>query len=101
MKQGISMERCIEIESAIPESQHDTAKSHCGPAIRKRRAKIDHAGRCWEVDSFANPELAGIQFAEVELPCETTRLSRPSWAGEEVTQDRSYKNARLVKLVAA
>lgn len=101
MKQGISMERCIEIESPVPEAQHDTARPHCGPAIRKRRAKIDHGGRCWEVDSFANPELAGVEFVEVEIPCESTRLSRPSWVGSEVTQDKSYKNARLVKRVLA
>jgi CYTH domain-containing protein len=101
MKQGISMERCIEIESPVPEGQHDAAKPYCGPAIRKRRTKIDHAGRCWEVDSFANPELAGIEFVEVEIPCETTRLSHPSWVGPEVTQDKTYKNARLVKRVVA
>ncbi len=43
--------------------------------------------------------VAGVEFVEVEIPCESTRLSRPSWVGMEVTQDKTYKNARLVKRV--
>lgn len=101
MKRKVSMMRCVEIESRIPEGQHQTALPYCGPAVRKRRICVRHAGRTWEVDVFLNPELMGIEVVEIELPCESVSLSMPPWVGREVTQDRTYKNAKLVKQLAA
>lgn len=101
MKRKVTMAKSIEIESPILGVQHDVALSHFGPAVRKRRVCIRHAGRIWEVDTFLNPELAGIEIVEVELPCESVMPRMPAWVGREVTQERDYKNAKLVRRVAA
>ncbi len=101
MKRKVTMMRCVEIESRIPEAQHQAALPYYGPAVRKRRICVRHAGRTWEVDVFLNPELMGIEVVEIELPCESVSPSMPTWVGREVTQERAYKNAKLVKQLAA
>lgn len=93
MKKPISKASCHEPECEITAADHDAIAAHCGPALRKRRIKIEHAGRVWELDSFLNPELGGLALAEVELPSEDARLVLPEWVGREVTDDREYRNA--------
>ncbi len=67
------------------------------PLIEKTRYFVDHAGHCWEVDVFEG-ENAGLVVAEIELASEDEPFELPPWAGEEVSQDRRYYNAALVKL---
>lgn len=67
------------------------------PLIEKTRYFVDHAGHCWEVDVFEG-ENAGLVVAEIELASEDEPFERPSWAGREVSRDRRYYNAALVKL---
>ncbi len=67
------------------------------PLIEKIRYFVDHAGHCWEVDVFEG-ENAGLVVAEIELASEDEAFESPSWAGREVSQDRRYYNAALVKL---
>lgn len=101
MKRKVTMMRCVEIESRVPEAQHENARGLFGPAVRKRRICVRHAGRTWEIDVFLNPELMGIELVEIELPCESVNPSMPTWVGREITQERGYKNAKLVKQIAA
>jgi len=66
------------------------------PLIEKRRYKIRSGNLTWEVDEFLGNN-AGLIIAEVELASEDQVLEKPSWVGDEVTEDPRYFNANLVK----
>ncbi len=66
------------------------------PLIEKQRHVIRGDGVTWEIDEFLG-ENDGLVVAEVELQDEDQAFSRPSWLGEEVTDDPRYYNANLVK----
>lgn len=66
------------------------------PIIEKKRYTINHQGALWEVDEFFG-ENVGLVVAEIELAEEGQAFARPSWIGEEVSADRRYANASLVK----
>ena len=66
------------------------------PLIEKRRYKIRSGSLTWEVDEFLG-ENQGLIIAEVELASEDQVLEKPSWIGDEVTDDPRYFNANLVK----
>jgi len=66
------------------------------PLIEKRRYKIRSGNLTWEVDEFLG-DNAGLIVAEVELASEDQALEKPSWVGDEVTEDPRYFNANLVK----
>ena len=66
------------------------------PLIEKRRYKIRSGNVTWEVDEFLG-DNAGLIVAEVELASEDQALEKPSWIGDEVTEDPRYFNANLVK----
>ena len=51
----------------------------------------------WEVDEFYG-DNSGLVVAEIELSSPMEKYPRPSWLGTEVTGDRRYYNARLVKV---
>lgn len=93
MKKPISGASCHEPESEISGDDHDAIAVHCGPTLRKRRVKIEHGGRVWELDTFLNPELEGLALVEVELQSESARLVLPDWVGREVTAEKEYRNA--------
>lgn len=84
-----------EIPHADGEQLMDTLCER--PLIEKTRYFVDHAGHCWEVDVFEG-ENAGLVVAEIELAAEDEPFEPPSWAGREVSRDRRYYNAALVKL---
>jgi adenylate cyclase len=85
-----------EFEYSIPPADAVALLAMCaGPLVEKTRHQIEHAGRTWEIDVFAG-DNAGLVLAEVELPAEDVPLDVPPWAGEEVTHDARYVNARLV-----
>ncbi|REJ88182.1 MAG: CYTH domain-containing protein [Planctomycetota bacterium] len=65
------------------------------PLIEKTRHRVEHEGLIWEVDEFGG-ENAGLVIAEVELESEDQDFARPSWVGDEVTDDPRYFNANLV-----
>ena len=64
------------------------------PVIDKTRHEVTHAGMRWEVDVF-HGENEGLIVAEIELPTEDTPFTPPPWAGEEVSHDPRYTNAKL------
>ena len=66
------------------------------PFIEKTRHLIQHEGFLWELDQF-HGENEGLIVAEVELESEDIFPPLPDWVGEEVSTDKKYVNARLVK----
>lgn len=95
MSTGIS---CSEWEYPIPLADAqillDTVCQQ--PLIEKTRYRIPLAGLIWEVDEFIGDNL-GLIVAEVELESEQQQFDRPAWLGEEVSHDRRYANANLLK----
>ena len=67
-----------------------------GAVISKVRHLVPVGDLTWEIDVFAG-ENAGLIVAEVELDRADRAIERPSWLGEEVTQDRRFYNADLAK----
>lgn len=66
------------------------------PVIEKMRYKIEYKGNTWEVDEFFGENL-GLILAEIELDSVDQIFEKPTWIGEDVTEDPKYKNASLVK----
>jgi adenylate cyclase len=50
----------------------------------------------FEVDEFYG-ENEGLTVAEIELPSEDTKFSKPEWLGVEVTGQVDYYNSMLMK----
>jgi adenylate cyclase len=97
LKKKVSNVKCIEIETQVDETFYNSVAEQCGPVLRKIRSLILHDGKIWEVDQFLNSEFNGLTLAEIELNHEDDVISIPSWLGMEVTDDRRYKNAKLVR----
>ena len=66
------------------------------PTILKKRYRIPWGGFIWEVDEFLN-ENEGLVIAEIELDTEDQAFDLPDWIGKEVTSNKKYYNAYLVK----
>ena len=67
-----------------------------GPLIEKTRYHVPHGGHTWEIDVFSG-DNAGLVVAEVELASADESFQRPSWLGEEVSDDPRYYNVCLVQ----
>ena len=67
-----------------------------GPKIEKTRYFVEHLGHAWEVDVFEG-DNAGLIVAEIELDSEDEAFEKPSWAGDEVSEEERYYNVCLVK----
>lgn len=95
LSSGIS---CGEWEYPIPlaDAQALLREVCQQPLIEKARHRILHEGLLWEVDEFFG-DNAGLVVAEVELESESQEFARPSWLGAEVSHDRRYANANLLK----
>lgn len=64
--------------------------------IEKTRYKIPFGAHVWEVDVFHGTN-EGLIVAEVELQSEDEQPEIPDWAGEEVSHDPRYFNAKLAE----
>lgn len=84
-----------EFEYAIPLADAQALLALAdGPGVEKRRYRVPQAGLVWEIDEFLGAN-AGLVVAEIELAHEEQPFERPSWLGEEVTQDPRYFNSAL------
>lgn len=88
-----------EIEVEISKEQFDkfwTATE--GRRLKKTRYEIAYAGLTIEVDVYGGG-LAGLVVAEVEFVSEdeSARFTPPPWFGQEVTNDRAFRNKTLAK----
>jgi adenylate cyclase len=86
-----------EFEYAVPvEEAEAMLGSLCRrPLIEKTRYHVMHEGVLWHVDEFCG-DNAGLLLAEVELSDPNQPVRLPPWVGEEVTNDRRYRNSSLV-----
>ena len=66
------------------------------PIIEKTRHLVQAGDLLWEIDEFSG-ENQGLIVAEVELKDEAQSVPLPPWIGREVTSDRKYLNASLVR----
>ncbi|PRC91195.1 CYTH domain-containing protein [Solimicrobium silvestre] len=86
-----------EWEYPIPLADADELLKLCEqPLIEKYRYRIPHDGMLWELDVFIG-DNAGLVVAEIELESEGQTFSKPAWVGEEVTDDKRYLNANLLR----
>ena len=86
-----------EFEYAIPVPDAEALlASFCDRSVEKIRYLVDFAGKRWEIDEFLG-DNAGLVVAEIELEREDEPFQRPSWLGDEVTDDGRYYNVNLVK----
>lgn len=65
------------------------------PVIEKTRFIVKHVHHIWEIDVFSG-ENEGLVVAEVELSSSDEAFEKPSWIGEEVSNDTRYYNVCLV-----
>jgi len=65
------------------------------PVIEKTRFTVEHMGHTWEIDVFSG-DNEGLIVAEIELSSPDEAFEKPSWIGEEVSNDARYYNACLV-----
>lgn len=66
------------------------------PLIEKIRYRIKLGNFVWEVDEFKG-DNEGLVLAEVELVDINQTVVAPDWVSREVTGDKRYYNANLVK----
>jgi len=65
--------------------------------IDKTRYRVPVGAHVWDVDVF-HGDNDGLVVAEVELGDEQEDFVRPSWLGDEVTDDPRYFNSALSEL---
>ena len=65
------------------------------PIIEKTRFTVEHMDHTWEIDVFTG-DNEGLIVAEIELSSPDEAFEKPSWIGEEVSNDTRYYNACLV-----
>jgi len=87
-----------EFEYPLPIKDAKALLDLCGRSrIEKQRYTLTHGKLVWEIDVFAGAH-EGLILAEVELSQVDQPVSLPSWIGEEVTADPSYRNSALASL---
>lgn len=85
-----------EFEYGIPETEAAEMLSAFaeGPLIEKIRHRVPVGRHCFEVDEFQGAN-EGLVVAEIELASGDEEFLRPSWLGDEVTEDPRFYNFRL------
>ena len=88
----------LEFEYEIPlNDANHMLKQYCPlPLIEKYRYHIKIKNTIWEVDEFLGENL-GLVIAEVELLNEKSNFYKPSWIGEEVSNQIKYFNSKLIE----
>ena len=66
------------------------------PKVIKKRYELLEQGSLWEIDEFLDKN-EGLIIAEIELDSLDSKISFPSWLGEEITGEISYLNSSLAK----
>jgi CYTH domain-containing protein len=87
----------VEVPINLDQAGYERLLRQCGPTLHKRRSEIALGDRIWEVDVFLNPELLGLELAEVELPARDAEVDLPAWVGEETSHLPEFRNAVIVQ----
>ena len=86
-----------EWETAISgDDALEMLKNLCDNVLHKQRRTLSYMGNIWEVDEFFG-DNTGLVVAEIELDREDQQFEKPSWIGEEVTNDPRYYNSALIQ----
>jgi adenylate cyclase len=86
-----------EWEKEIPVEEARELLNICEPGvIDKTRYLVQSNEHTFEVDEFYG-DNEGLVVAEIELTSEDEFFEKPVWLGEEVTGDKKYFNAMLMK----
>lgn len=96
IKRGTGLQR-EEIEIEITQDQFEQLwNAITGISIEKDRYRLSDQGYSIELDVYHN-QLSGLYTAEIEFSSQQKALSfnPPSWFGEDITEDESYKNKNL------
>lgn len=87
----------FEWEKEIPLCEAEELLGICKPGIiEKTRYLVQSGEHTYEVDEFYGVN-EGLIIAELELKSEDETFFKPEWLGDEVTGDKRYYNAYLVK----
>ena len=87
----------FEWEVEIPLMDAEDLLRLCLPEIiDKMRHYISFGDHVFEVDVFYG-DNRGLIIAEAELKSEDEEIQKPDWLGKEVTGDKRYYNAMLIK----
>ena len=87
----------FEWEKQIPVAEAKSLLELCEKGvISKTRFEIKAGNHVYEVDEFYG-ENQGLVVAEIKLQSETESFEKPSWLGNEVTNNEQYYNAYLSK----
>ena len=98
VKTAVAEIRRLEFEYPIPVADGAVLLGlREGAMIEKLRYRLPWQDLVWEVDVFQG-ENQGLIIAEIELPHEDKAFEKPDWLGREVTSERRYSNASLVKV---
>lgn len=82
-----------ETEIALAEAKNLIKLCENG-VIDKMRYEVEMGNHTFEVDEFFG-ENEGLIVAEIELKSEDEIFEKPTWLGQEVTNDERYYNAYL------
>ena len=85
-----------EYEWQIPTWCARLCQTWSSRTLSKVRHRITWDTLTIEVDEF-DGELDGLIVAEIEKPSVGYPYDKPTWFGQDVTNDKRYKNSRLVK----
>jgi len=86
-----------EWEKEISVAEANELMAICEPGvIDKTRFLVPNGNHMFEVDEFYG-DNEGLVVAEIELSSEDESFGKPSWLGEEVTGDKRFYNAMLMK----
>lgn len=86
-----------EWEKEIPVNEAEELLALCEPGqIEKTRYLVPAGKHHYQVDEFAG-DNEGLVIAEIELNQEEESFEKPPWLGREVTNERRYYNAMLLK----
>ncbi|MBI9067349.1 MAG: CYTH domain-containing protein [Salinivirgaceae bacterium] len=87
----------FEWEKEIPFDEALELLNICLPnIISKTRHIIKYKQHIIEVDEFQD-ENKGLILAEIELNYLDQKIEKPSWLGQEVTNDKRYYNSHLAQ----
>lgn len=85
----------FEWEKEIPLAEAKQLLLLCEKGIiDKTRYEVKVGNHLFEIDEF-HGENKGLLMAEIELTAEDEEFVKPSWIGEEVTNDQKYYNSYL------
>lgn len=85
----------FEYEIPLDEASEILASLCEKPLISKTRYHVPHEQHVWEIDVFKG-DNEGLIVAEIELNNVNECFSKPSWIGQEVSDDKRYYNVCLV-----